>query len=77
MLCCGIILFSPFLFSMMRLCPSLSSHVVGIFEHLGQAQYSQERREVLRGNLLKRYLQLIAELVDQHFCIAALPYGLL
>lgn len=55
----------------------LSPHIVGAFELLGQAQYPQERREVLRGNLLKGYLQLIAELVDQHFCIAALPYGLL
>ena len=55
----------------------LSSHIVGAFELLGQAQYPQERREVLRGNLLKGYLQLIAELVDQHFCIAALSYGLL
>ena len=55
----------------------LSPHIVGIFELLGQAQYPQERREVLRGNLLKGYLQLIAELVDQQFCIAALPYGLL
>ena len=49
----------------------LSPHIVGAFELLGQAQYPQERREVLRGNLLKGYLQLIAELVDQHFCIAA------
>ena len=55
----------------------LSSHIVGAFELLGQAQYPQERREVLRGNLLKGYLQLIAKLVDQHFCIAALSYGLL
>ena len=45
----------------------LSPHIVGIFEHLGQAQYPQERREVLRGNLLKGYLQLIAKFVDQHF----------
>ena len=51
----------------------LSSHIVGAFELLGQAQYP----EVLRGNLLKGYLQLIAKLVDQHFCIAALSYGLL
>ena len=36
----------------------LSPHVVGIFEHLGQAQYPQERRKVLRGNLLK-WLSLI------------------
>lgn len=55
----------------------LSPHIVGIFELLGQAQYPQKRREVLRGNLLKGYLQLIAELVDQHLYIAALPYGLL
>src|SRR5699024_819004 len=38
----------------------LSRHVIGIFEQLGQAQYPQARREVLRGNLLKGYLQLIA-----------------
>ena len=44
----------------------LSPHIVGIFEYLGQAQYPQERREVLRGNLLKGYLQLIAKFVDQH-----------
>ena len=44
----------------------LSPHIVGAFELLGQAQYPQERREILRGNLLKGYLQLIAELVDQH-----------
>ena len=50
----------------------LSPHIVGAFELLGQAQYPQERREVLRGNLLKGYLQLIAKFVDQHFYIAAL-----
>ena len=55
----------------------LSPHIVGIFEYLGQAQYPQERREVLRGNLLKGYLQLIAKFVDQHFYIAALMDGLL
>ena len=41
----------------------LSSHVVGIFEKFGQAQYPQKCRKILRGNLLKGYLQLIAELV--------------
>lgn len=55
----------------------LSSHVVGIFEKFGQAQYPQKCRKILRGNLLKGYLQLIAELVDQHLYIAALSYGLL
>ena len=36
----------------------LSPHIVGIFELLGQAQYPQKRREVLRGNLLKGYADL-------------------
>ena len=61
----------------MHLRLGFSPHVVGIFEHLGQAQYPQECREILRGNLLKGYLQLIAEFVDHHFYIAALLDGLL
>ena len=51
---------------------SLSPHVVGIFEHLGQAQYPQERRKVLRGNLLKWYLHPVTKFMDYHFLLAAL-----
>ena len=39
----------------------LSSHIVGAFELLGQAQYPQERREILRGNLLKGYLANLSQ----------------
>ena len=56
---------------------SLSPHVVGIFEHLRQAQYPQEGREILRGNLLERDLQPVTEFVDYHFLVAALLQRLL
>ena len=50
----------------------LSSHVVGIFEKFGQAQYPQKCRKILRGNLLKGNLHCIAKSVDGHFLLAAL-----
>ena len=43
----------------------LSSHVVGIFEKFGQAQYPQKCRKILRGNLLKGNLHCIAKSVDR------------
>ena len=48
-----------------------------IFEHLRQAQYPQEGREILRGNLLERDLQPVTEFVDYHFLVAALLQRLL
>lgn len=61
-----------FLFcAMVRLCPSLPPHVVGIFQQLGQAQYSHKRREILGRNLVKGNLHLVTELVDHPFLITA------
>lgn len=56
---------------MVRLCPSLPPHVVGIFQQLGQAQYSHKRREILGRNLVKGNLHLVTELVDHPFLITA------
>ena len=55
----------------------LSPHIVGILSILDRLSIRRNAGEVLRGNLLKGYLQLIAKFVDQHFYIAALMDGLL
>ena len=60
---------------MVRLCPSLPPHVVGIFQQLGQAQYSHKRREILGRNLVKRNLHLVAKLVDYPFLITTQLHG--
>ena len=55
---------ASFLLALFLLCPmvclwpGLPPHVVGIFQQLGQAQYSHKRREVLGRNLVKGNLHL-------------------
>ena len=55
--------------------PCLPPHVVGIFQQLGQAQYSHKRREILGRNLVKGNLHLVTKLVDYPFLITAQPHG--
>ena len=60
---------------MVCLWPGLPLHVVGIFQQLGQAQYSHKRREILGRNLVKGNLHLVTKLVDYPFLITAQPHG--
>ena len=55
--------------------PSLSPHIVGILQQLGQAQYPHKRREILGSNLVKGNLHLVAKLVDYPFLITAQLHG--
>ncbi len=60
---------------MVWLWPSFPSHIVGVFQQLGQTQYPHKRREILRSNPVKGNLRLIAELVDYPFLITAQLHG--
>ena len=60
---------------MVCLWAGLPPHVVGIFQQLGQAQYSHKRREILGRNLVKGNLHLVTELMNHPFLITAQLHG--
>lgn len=60
---------------MVCLRPGLPSHIVGILQQLGQAQYPHKRREILGSNLVEGNLHLVAKLVDYPFLVTAQLHG--